>query len=61
MSKIEDVILSVPEVRHKKSEGSLYIMSERIVFMVGREEKVAVSHSFSEIKSKDKLSLSDNR
>lgn len=52
MSKIEDVLLVVPEVKHKKSDGSLYIMKERIAFIVDNRETVLVSHSFYDVKSK---------
>mgnify|MGYP006358564985 CR=1 FL=1 len=50
--KIEDVLLSVPQVRYKKSDGTLYIMKERIVFMLENKNEIAVSHSFYDIKSK---------
>lgn len=48
--KIEDVLLSIPQVRYKKSDGTLYIMKERIVFMLENKDDVAVSHSFYDIK-----------
>lgn len=51
--KVEDVLLSVDQVRHKKNDGTLYVMKERIVFFVdGRGESAsAVSHNFGDIKS----------
>jgi transcription initiation factor TFIIH subunit 1 len=52
MSKIEDVLLVLPEVKFKKSDGSLYIMKERIAFIVDNRETVLVSHSFYDVKSK---------
>lgn len=41
----------VPQVKYKKSDGTLYIMKERIVFMLEIKEEIAVSHSFYDIKS----------
>jgi transcription initiation factor TFIIH subunit 1 len=54
MSKkvVEDVLLSIPQVKHKKSDGTLYIMKERIVFLLENKDTVSVSHSFYDIKSK---------
>lgn len=49
--RIEDVLLQIPEVRYKKSDGTLYIMKERIVFMCNGD-KVSLSHGFQDIKSK---------
>ncbi|CAG9803783.1 unnamed protein product [Chironomus riparius] len=48
--KVEDVLLLVPQVKYKKSDGTLYIMKERIVFMLEIKEEIAVSHSFYDIK-----------
>ncbi|CRL01679.1 CLUMA_CG014898, isoform A [Clunio marinus] len=50
MSKIEDVLLAVPEVKHKKNDGTLYIMKERIAFIVENRETCLASHSFYDIK-----------
>lgn len=55
MSKIEDVLLVVPQVKYKKSDGTLYIMKERIAFMVDNRDTTALSHSFYDIKSNSKL------
>jgi transcription initiation factor TFIIH subunit 1 len=52
MSKIEDVLFVLPEVKFKKSDGSLYIMKERIAFIADNRETVLVSHSFYDVKSK---------
>lgn len=51
MSKIEDVLLVVPEVKYKKNEGTLYIMKSRIAFIVENRDSVLVSHSFYDVKS----------
>lgn len=51
MSKIEDVLLVLPEIKYKKNDGSLYIMKERIAFIVENRETVLVSHSFYDVKS----------
>lgn len=55
MSKIEDVLLALPQVKYKKSDGTLYIMKERIAFMVENRDTTALSHSFYDIKSNAKL------
>lgn len=50
--KIEDVLLQISQIRHKKNDGTLYVMKERIVFMVdGKDERVALSHNYQDIKS----------
>lgn len=51
MSKIEDVLLSVPEVKYKKADGTIYVMKERIAFIVENRDTTALSHSFYDIKS----------
>lgn len=52
MSKIEDVILMVPMVKYKKNDGTLYIMKDKIAFIVENRDSVLISHSFYDIKSK---------
>lgn len=62
MSKIEDVLLVVPEVKYKKSDGTLYIMKERIAFIVENRDAVTIAHSFFDVKSNlITLSLSRSR
>lgn len=51
MSKIEDVVLGLPQVRYKKNDGTLYIMKERIAFICENRDSVLISHSFYDIKS----------
>lgn len=48
----EDVLLQMGEVRYKKNDGTLYIMNERIAWMVEHRDTVAVAHKFADIKSK---------
>lgn len=60
MSKIEDVLLVVPEVKYKKSDGTLYVMKERIAFIVENRDSVSVAHSFFDVKSKS-MALSSHR
>jgi transcription initiation factor TFIIH subunit 1 len=51
--KIEDVLLQISQVKYKKNDGTLYVMKERIVFMVdGKDDRVSVSHNYQDIKSK---------
>lgn len=42
----EDVLLQMGEVRFKKGDGTLYVMNERIAWMVEHRDTVAVSHKF---------------
>jgi transcription initiation factor TFIIH subunit 1 len=51
-SKIDDVLLLIPEVKYKKVEGSLYVMKDRIAFISEDRDVVLVSHSFYDIKSR---------
>ena len=46
----EDVLLQMGEVRYKKGDGTLYVMNERIAWMVEHRDTVAVSHKFQDIK-----------
>jgi hypothetical protein len=57
MSKIEDVLLVLPEVRYKKNDGTLYIMKERVAFIMENRDSVQVAHSFYEIKSESNFTL----
>lgn len=50
--KVEDVLLQISQVRFKKNDGTLYVMKERIVFMVdSKDDRVSVSHNYQDIKS----------
>lgn len=47
----EDVLMQVGQVRHKKGDGTLYVMNERIAWMVDNKDTVSVSHKYADIKS----------
>lgn len=47
----EDVLQSVGHVRHKKTDGTFYIMPERMAWMPNGRDKITVSFKYSEIKS----------
>ncbi|OWF54756.1 general transcription factor IIH subunit 1-like [Mizuhopecten yessoensis] len=60
----EDVLLIVNHVRHKKTDGVLYLMGERMGWMVESKNSFSLSHMYSDIKSqkispdsKDKVQL----
>ncbi|XP_033752452.1 general transcription factor IIH subunit 1-like [Pecten maximus] len=60
----EDVLLIVNHVRHKKTDGVLYLMGERMGWMVESKSSFSLSHMYSDIKSqkispdsKDKVQL----
>lgn len=46
----EDVLLMVGNVRYKKNNGTLYLMSERIAWMLEGKDTFPVSHKYSDIK-----------
>lgn len=46
----EDVLMQVGQVRYKKGDGTLYVMNERIAFMLEKSNKVSVSHKYADIK-----------
>lgn len=51
--KAEDVLLQISQVKFRRTDGTLYIMKERIVFMVDdKDDRVILSHNYQDIKSK---------
>ena len=47
----EDVLLQISQVKYKKYEGILFVMSERIGWMPGNKSNFSVAHKYTEIKS----------
>ncbi|XP_050354750.1 general transcription factor IIH subunit 1 [Nymphalis io] len=47
----EDVLLSVGHVRYKKGDGTLYVMNQRLAWMMENRDTVAVSHKYADIKT----------
>ncbi|CAG4987595.1 unnamed protein product [Colias eurytheme] len=47
----EDVLLSVNHVRYKKGDGTLYVMNQRLAWMLENRDTVAVSHKYADIKT----------
>ncbi|KAG6443580.1 hypothetical protein O3G_MSEX002878 [Manduca sexta] len=47
----EDVLLSVSYVRYKKGDGTLYVMNQRLAWMLEHRDTVAVSHKYADIKT----------
>ena len=49
----EEVLLSVPHVRHKKTDGTLYLMGERLGWMVQSKKQNAFSviHKYADVRS----------
>ncbi|XP_057659813.1 general transcription factor IIH subunit 1 [Diorhabda carinulata] len=50
-TSMEDVLLQVPYVRYKKGDGTLFLMDQRLIWMVENKDTVAVSHAYADIKS----------
>lgn len=48
----EEILLQVGQVRYKKGDGTLYVMSERLAWMLDHRDTVTVSHRYMDIKSK---------
>lgn len=46
----EDVLMQVSQVRYKKGDGTLYVMNERIAWMLDNRDTVSVSHKYGDIK-----------
>lgn len=51
-TSMEDVLLQIPQVRFKKGDGSLFLMDQRLIWMVENKDTVAVSHPYADIKCK---------
>ncbi|KDR19295.1 general transcription factor IIH subunit 1 isoform X2 [Zootermopsis nevadensis] len=47
----EDVLLQVGQVRYKKGDGTLYVMNERLAWMMDHRDTVSVSHRYTDIKT----------
>ena len=51
MSKLsEEVLLIVNHVRQKKTDGTLYLMGERLAWMVQSKNTFSISHMYADIK-----------
>ncbi|GFT33683.1 general transcription factor IIH subunit 1 [Nephila pilipes] len=46
----EDVLLMVNHVHHKKVDGTLYLMNERIAWMPNGKDTFSISHKYADIK-----------
>lgn len=53
-TKSEDIRLSVNNVRHKKGDGTLYLMAERLAWMPNAKSNFTISHKYSDIKMQKK-------
>jgi transcription initiation factor TFIIH subunit 1 len=51
MTSSEDVLLEMANVKHKKDDGRLYLMSERLAWIQGNKDIVTVSHKYADVKS----------
>lgn len=47
----EEILLQVPHVRYKKGDGSLYLMDQRIAWIMENRDTVSISHLYSDIKT----------
>lgn len=49
-TKSEDIRLQINNVRHKKGDGTLYLMAERLAWMPNTKNNFTISHKYSDIK-----------
>lgn len=49
-TKSEDIRLQINNVRHKKGDGVLYLMAERLAWMPNTKNNFTLSHKYSDIK-----------
>ncbi|KAF5302911.1 hypothetical protein FQA39_LY02091 [Lamprigera yunnana] len=47
----EEILLQVPHVRYKKGDGTLYLMDQRIAWMMENRDTVSISHLYSDVKT----------
>jgi transcription initiation factor TFIIH subunit 1 len=50
MSRSEDILLTVKHVKHKKSEGTLYMMESRMGWMLSSKDTFNISLNYVDIK-----------
>lgn len=53
-TRSEDIRLSINNVRHKKGDGTLYLMAERLAWMPNAKSNFTISHKYSDIKMQKK-------
>jgi len=46
----EEVLLIVNNVKHKKSDGSIYMMGQRMAWMQDSKDSFSISHAYADIK-----------
>jgi len=61
MTSSEDVLLQVSNVRYQKKTGTLYVMNERVAWMMDNRDTVSVGHRYADIKCKRYLYPSDKQ
>jgi len=48
----EDILLQVPHVKYKKNEGTLYVMGERIAWMMAnKRDSFSIIHKYADVKT----------
>ena len=55
----EEVLLITKYVKHKKSEGSLYMMGERMAWMASTKNTFTISHNYTDIRGKFLYSVTE--
>jgi len=49
-TRSEDIRLQINNVRHKKGDGTLYLMAERLAWMPNTKNNFTISHKYADIK-----------
>ncbi|XP_014238020.1 general transcription factor IIH subunit 1 [Trichogramma pretiosum] len=47
----EEILMQVEKVKYKKSDGTLYVMSERLAWILDEKDTVSLSHNYADIKT----------
>ena len=47
----EEILLQVPYVKHKKNDGTLYLMAERLGWMMQSRDQFSIIHKYLDVKS----------
>ena len=47
----EEILLQVPHVRHKKTDGTLFLMGERCGWMIKSKDSFSLQYKYTDIKT----------
>lgn len=47
----EQILLQVAHVKHKKNDGTMFLMGERLAWMIQSKDSFAIVHKYADIKT----------